>query len=115
MAAIDAGIYAICNHRRGEANVGQSRQIGRRWSQHRRDLVGDRHQNPALQIAWRRDRVCSFGLIVLERCTEDRVSNPLDLERYARARRCREAYWLARARAAGVALYNDQVGRRKAA
>ncbi len=110
MATI-SGIYAICNHTTGEAYIGQSRRMSHRWEEHRKALHAARHGNAALQAAWDSNGMASFGLVVLEQTTEmvpDNCVQAWDLER---SRQTREAFWLARARAAGIVLYNDQVGR----
>jgi len=96
-----SGIYAICNHATGEIYIGQSRRIAQRWAEHRIALLSTRHGNAAL------------GLVVLERTTEavpENLYRAWDLER---PRQDRGAFWCARARVAGVALYNDQLGRRR--
>ena len=66
-----------------------------------------RHTNKALQVAWDRDGAAAFGLFVLQRKTVvERTDQPISLGANAA-----ERSWLVRARAAGIALYNDRVGR----
>lgn len=97
-------VYAICNHSTGEAYIGESGNAGERYRQHCSDLRCGRHHNRALQVAWDRDGAAAFGLVVLER-----VANTP--RRGSAWNWAQEARWIARARAAGVVLYNDQVGK----
>lgn len=116
MATI-SGIYAICNHRTGEAYIGHSRDIARRWATHYAALVIARHSNRALQAAWDRD-AAAFGLVILERVPVVEQTGGLFWFDLARPRMELERSWLTRARAAGITLYNDRVrcgGRRRAA
>jgi hypothetical protein len=102
-----SGIYAICNTRDGHAYIGLSCNIAERWRQHERYLRRGEHPARGLQVAYDQHGVEPFALLILER-----------REAYSRwVLDDREAFWLVRARAAGVVLYNDQVGkgRRKAA
>lgn len=99
------GIYAICNTVTGEAYIGRTSVLDDRWKAHRAVLRRGQHPNTPLQMAWQRDGAAAFTLVTLERIESS--------DHYAMADR--ERYWLARARAAGVRLYNDQVGRRRAA
>ena len=102
-------VYAICNLATGEAYIGESTSVPARWEQHCSALRRGRHHNRAMQATWSRDGELSFGLFLLE-CVEF----PSCITT-ARQRNRHERHWQARARAAGVALYNDQVGRRRAA
>lgn len=115
MATI-SGIYAICNHATGAAYIGHSRDIARRWATHCATLVVGGHSNCALQAAWDRDAMV-FGLVILERVPIVEQAGGLFWFDLARPRMELERSWLARARAADITLYNDQVqrGRRKAA
>jgi group I intron endonuclease len=46
------GIYAIRNAVTGQAYIGSSDDIPRRFRQHRAELLAGRHSNPRLQRAW---------------------------------------------------------------
>lgn len=107
IVAYETTIYAICNHVTGEAYIGQTVRWHARWRQHRTALRAGVHTNPALQAANDQDGLGAFGVVIL-----DRVASPGLIWRNRI-----ERGWCARARAAGIALYNDQVqrGRRKAA
>ncbi len=99
-----SGIYAICNTKTGEAYVGMARYFMMRAKDHRSALDRGVHHNRALQAAWTTDGATVFTLLLLRRYTWREL--PLAEKR-----------WLARARVAGVVLYNDQVrrGRKQAA
>jgi len=98
-----SGIYAIHNVQTGEAYIGQTANIAGRFVNHRWNLARGTHTSRALQEAWDADGPGAFGLVILERVGNGWPSKGV--------RRSRELIWLARARAAGIALYNDQVGR----
>ncbi len=112
------GIYAIYNHATGEAYIGRSLHIAARWQSHLVALQSNRHNNKARQAAHVVYGSSAFGLVILER-----VNIPNELRGVSGLRQSSfgldriEQAWCARARAAGIVLYNDQVGkgRRKAA
>ncbi len=110
-----SGVYAICNHVTGECYVGHSRDIARRWAGHRATLVSGCHSNPALQAAWDRLGLEGFGLAILEHTEPVGVLTRFASWDARRPRMLIEARWLARARLAGIVLYNDQVGHRRRA
>lgn len=103
--------YAIVNHRTSEAYVGVTNSPSTRYGMHFAALRRRNHHNQALQAAYDRNGDAAFGLLLLERWN---FNGPDDGDR-ARYEQCaegdREAFWMARARAAGIVLYNDQVGR----
>jgi len=111
---IGTTVYAICNPVTGEAYIGETVDVASRWYEHRRRLSFGIHHNSALQAAWSAMGSEVFTLAILER-----VDRPLAISqgerwvKWQQARWCQkqEARWCARARAAGVVLYNDQVGR----
>jgi hypothetical protein len=74
-------------------------------------LVGGYHHNEALQLAWDCNGPTSFGLLFLERTPEEYPRGSHDYSRHRTERIFLERRWLARARLAGIVLYNDQVGR----
>lgn len=95
-----ACVYAICNTATGEAYIGLTGDLSQRWNGHRAALRHGRHYLQRLQEAWGRDGEGVFGLVILERLGVDAVA-PLD-PAYFRL----EREWQARARFAGVQLYN---------
>ena len=101
---IPRGIYAIINNATGEAYIGRTGSLARRWLAHRDELSRGTHHNGLLQAAWSRDGEQAFALVLLER-QEVSGSGQMALA---------ECHWIERARAAGVVLYNDKVGRRRA-
>ncbi len=104
--AYETTIYAITNHVTGDAYIGQTVRWHMRWRQHRAALQVGAHTNPALQAAHDRDGLQAFGLVVLAR-----VPSPDGRYPGVIWRNVIERAWCARARSAGVVLYNDQVGR----
>lgn len=76
-----SGIYAIQNMKNGNAYVGSSSDIKKRWSDHRRELIKGKHINKHLQSAWNKHSSDSFVWVILES-----VSDPSDLI-------AREQYW----------------------
>lgn len=112
IVAYETTIYAIGNHVTGEAYIGQTVRWHARWRQHRTALRAGVHTNPALQAANDQDGLGAFGVVILDRVAslDGRYPGLIWRNRIERV-------WCARARAAGVVLYNDQVGkcRRRAA
>lgn len=102
--ALKTTVYALCNHLTGEAYIGESSQFRLRVYQHFYTLRRGTHSNIALQAAYDADGESAFGLVVLER-----VANP-DCQGIP-WRAAQEDRWTIRARAAGIVLYNDRVGR----
>lgn len=102
--ALMTTIYAICNHVTGEAYIGESSEPRVRWYQHRYTLQRGCHSNKSLQAAYAASGEGSFGLVILER-----IPNPEC--KGAPWKTAHERRWCARARAAGIVLYNDQVGK----
>lgn len=60
-----AGIYRI-DGPNGKFYVGSAKHIGRRWTEHKRDLRKGCHANPKLQCAWNCHGESRFTLNVLE-------------------------------------------------
>lgn len=64
------GIYCIENEISGQAYIGQSNNIKKRWSQHKSNLRGHRHENEHLQRAWDRYGEGAFSFYVVEEAEE---------------------------------------------
>ena len=67
------GIYCIENIIDQRQYIGLSRDIYRRWNEHKSDLRNNNHINPYLQAAWNKYGESAFLFSVLEIC------DPLDL------------------------------------
>ena len=78
-----AGIYAIIHTTSGRCYVGQSRDLAKRWTNHRQDLAAIRHDNSHLQRAWIKYGPEAFDFRVLERCAVDDLDVPTFLRRQA--------------------------------
>lgn len=70
---LKSGVYLIFNTRNGKAYVGSSRNIQRRWSQHRAELRGNRHFSHFLQRDWNKHGEEAFEFRVLEIVTNNRM------------------------------------------
>lgn len=67
----NSGIYSILNRENGKIYVGQSKNLRRRFNNHRTDLNCNRHCNIHLQRAWDKYGSDSFDFGVLEYCSVD--------------------------------------------
>ena len=67
MASV-SGIYLILNTRSGKVYIGQSQDIRKRWSEHKRELNKGIHTNTHLQHAWNKYGAKAFKFKILERC-----------------------------------------------
>lgn len=75
------GIYKITNRVNGKAYIGQSKDIKRRWLEHRKVKDGyDRHSYP-LYFAIDKYGIDNFEFEIIERCGVDELNN-------------REIYWI---------------------
>ena len=70
----DIGIYKITNKETGMVYVGQSRNIQKRWSEHKRDLRNGAHRNDKLQKAYNKYGVKAFAFEVIEYCTIEELN-----------------------------------------
>lgn len=64
------GIYCIENLVNGKKYIGLSRDIYRRWKEHKRDLNKNMHYNVYLQKSWNKYRSNNFIFKVVEQCIE---------------------------------------------
>ena len=63
-----SGIYCILNLSNGKKYIGLSRNIHRRWLEHRSELNRNEHINPHLQSAWNYYGEDNFEFFILELC-----------------------------------------------
>lgn len=68
------GIYAIIHRPTNRQYVGQSNNIPKRFSQHRKALNRGIHYNPKLQRAWNQYGEAEFEFVVLEQCEADKLT-----------------------------------------
>jgi group I intron endonuclease len=64
---LKSGIYAIRCEINGKVYIGSAVNISKRWSEHRCDLMKDRHHSPRLQRAWNKYGRKAFVFEVVER------------------------------------------------
>lgn len=65
------GIYKITNKENGKCYIGSSKDITRRFSQHRGNLRNNRHHSRHLQNAWNLYGEDAFTYEILEECSAD--------------------------------------------
>ena len=63
-----SGIYSILNNNTGKIYIGQSKDINRRFNDHKRELVKNIHSNHYLQSSWNKYGESTFSFNVLEYC-----------------------------------------------
>ena len=63
------GIYRIVNLISGDFYIGSSKDIERRWSEHKRKLNIKKHQNVILQRAWDKYGENNFSFEVVDSCS----------------------------------------------
>lgn len=73
------GIYRIRNIITNEVYIGQSVDIDRRWTTHKRELRCNRHENQHLQDSYNKYGSDAFEYTVLEQCSADIL---LEREKY---------------------------------
>ena len=73
------GVYCIENILNDKKYIGISRDIRRRWSEHKSDLKSHTHVNQYLQNAWDKYGESNFKFYIIELCDENSLS---DLECY---------------------------------
>ena len=65
------GVYRITNIDNGKIYIGSSKDIKKRWQQHKKELREGIHANKYLQHAWNKYGEKCFVFDVLEKCTEE--------------------------------------------
>ena len=70
----DCGIYCIENIFNNKKYIGLSRDIKRRWNEHKSELKSNTHNNKYLQSAWDKYGESAFRFYVVELCSEDCLS-----------------------------------------
>lgn len=60
------GVYAIINSATGRRYIGSSRNIRRRWNEHRSDLARGIHSSAALQFDWIEFGASAFEWVILQ-------------------------------------------------
>lgn len=68
MAKKICGVYKITNTVNGKFYVGSSKDVEKRWLQHRNDLDANKHGNPYLQNAWNKYGCQNFKFQIIEEC-----------------------------------------------
>ncbi len=68
------GIYAIRNRLNGECYIGSSRDIRRRWRNHRHELRRGVSEHTLLQRAWSLYGEECFELVVVQECVKDALT-----------------------------------------
>ena len=68
------GIYCIENTINHKKYIGMSRNIKRRWSEHKTELNTHTHANNYLQSAWEKYGQANFKFYVIESCDESKLS-----------------------------------------
>lgn len=72
------GIYKITNSVDGKIYVGQSKNIYRRWKEHKTELNNKRKNNRHLQYAWNKYKEENFIFCIIEQCTMDELDSKED-------------------------------------
>ena len=68
------GIYCIENMQNNKKYIGLSRDIARRWNEHKSELNNQTHVNQYLQSAWNKYKESNFKFYVVELCDEKLLS-----------------------------------------
>ena len=76
---IICGIYMILNRTNNKVYIGQSIDIHKRWTKHRRELRNNKHDNDHLQKSWNRDGEQYFDFIILCECPQNKLN---EMEQY---------------------------------
>lgn len=74
-----SGIYKITNTVNGKFYIGSSKNIKRRWLEHKNQLQENRHANDHLQRSWNKYGADCFCFEIIEECEEERL---LEREQY---------------------------------
>jgi group I intron endonuclease len=68
-----SGIYKITNLKNGKFYIGSTKDIERRWWEHKNDLVKNKHKNSKLQHAWDFYGKNNFEFVILENVIESEL------------------------------------------
>jgi len=68
-----SGIYKIVNKINNKFYLGSSKNLEKRWIQHKSNLEKDNHINIILQRAWNKYGQNNFEFIILESCEESKL------------------------------------------
>ncbi len=79
MVEIVSGIYAIENKINGKKYIGASKNILRRWLEHKSELNLGIHHNDYFQKSWRKYGQDGFYFYIIDRCSEDELE---EFEKY---------------------------------
>lgn len=60
------GVYMILNSKNGKIYIGSSKDIYKRWQEHKSDLKKNKHHNKYLQNSWNKNGEKFFYLYILE-------------------------------------------------
>lgn len=74
MQGKQCGIYCIENTVNKRKYIGMSRDIKRRWSEHKAELNSHTHANQYLQSAWDKYGKSKFIFYIIELCNEENLS-----------------------------------------
>lgn len=72
------GIYSILNTSNGKIYIGQSRDIEKRWSNHKSALRNNHHKSSHLQSAWNKYGEDAFEFNILENCSKEDLNDNED-------------------------------------
>lgn len=64
------GVYKIINKKNGKFYIGSSKNIYKRWDQHKNDLRNNCHDNGHLQNAWNKYGENNFEFEIIEECDD---------------------------------------------
>lgn len=68
-----SGIYKILNIISEKCYIGSSYRINKRWKDHKRCLIENKHTNKFLQASWNLHGEQAFKFIIIEICTKDKL------------------------------------------
>lgn len=69
------GIYCIENIESKKKYIGLSRDIKRRWTEHKSELKSNKHPNSYLQSAWNKYGESNFTFYIIELCNSEKLSD----------------------------------------
>lgn len=68
-----SGIYKIVNKINGKYYIGSSRDVLKRWNNHKSTLRRKIHKSPHLQSAWNKYGELNFNFVIVENCDVDKL------------------------------------------